>query len=330
VRRLLLALTVGSVCACGLISGASDLVIEDAADATAEASVDSNVGSTDIDAGPPHPPPPPTCAAPATCVAAPTGWDGPFAVVLSDANGRGLTCPPAFVRSWARSGASTADASAPPATCTCACGALTGTCAITMNDHDDSRCTDAPSKRVLTVGACVPTAGGSDSWRATAAVTSASCAPDASVAVTPVGGDAGAIGCVPTSPAGCATGACFSPVPTGVRLCVRPQGTGNTDRCPPEFPGEVTLASGVEDSRACTACTCPASPSCAFTYGLYGKDNCGALAAAPISDTNCHAPNEVDGIKLTASGVAGSCAPSGGKPTGGVQAMGESRLCCAP
>lgn len=328
-RRLLIAVTLGSVCACGLISGASDLVVvDDAQDATSDTGATAEAGPVDIDSGT-FEPPPPSCNAPSRCVTAPSGWEGPFAVVLSDAQGRGIQCPPTFARSWERSGATTADASAPRASCTCACGALTGACAITMNEHDDSACMDAPSKRVLGVGACVPRASGADSWHATTAVTSAACAPDASVTVPPLGGDASTVGCVPTAPEGCAAGACFPPLTDGARLCVRPAGIDDGASCPVDFSDEVKLASGLEDSRGCTVCTCPASPSCSFTYELHGKANCLGEVPSSFSDTNCHAPSGIDAIKLTASRATGSCTPTGGTPTGTLKTIGDSRLCCA-
>ncbi|MEZ4257585.1 MAG: hypothetical protein R3B36_00875 [Polyangiaceae bacterium] len=329
-RRVLVLLALASVCACGLISGASDLrIVDDGADGAADAGAAGETGAgTQVDAGP-FTPPAPTCDAPAKCMTAPAGWDGPFAVLLSGLDGRGLLqCPPAFTRGWERTG-STADASAPPATCTCACGALSGSCAVTMNDHDDDKCVEAPDKRVLNVGACVPTAGGADSWRATAAVVSAGCAPDASVSVTPLGGDGGVLGCVPATPEGCGAGACVPPAPKGTRICVRPPDGDPSGACPPEYADAVKLASGVEDSRGCTACSCPATPGCSFTYGLYEKENCLGNQSTIVSDSNCYAPG-ANGIKLLTASVTGSCAPAGGKPTGTVKTTGDTFLCCVP
>src|SRR5690349_6939121 len=173
--RLLLGLCGGAIfLGCASLVGANDFTtIDPTADGgeNAEASFDSPASDGGIDPLPDAQPEGPKCALPSTCMTAPPGFDGPF-VVLEQ--GSSFTCAPAFTRAWERVGAG--DASAPPATCTCSCGAFTGACNVTMTRYVTVSCAGVVGTQLMTVGVCYQ--GSAQGFRAVAAPTG-SCPPNA-------------------------------------------------------------------------------------------------------------------------------------------------------
>ncbi len=284
----------------------------------------SNASETGVDdGGVDLPDAKPTCNAPSTCRKAPPGFDGPFVVLLR----AGTSCPAPFLRSWERAGEiGGADPKPPPATCTCACGPLTGNCLFRIQEYLDDDCTGSVTSRILAPGVCYVTRDEADDFRPQVQATG-SCAPDASTTVAPLDAGTLAIGCSPTVPAGCDDGICVPPPPADSRICVRPSGDSVT--CPVEYPSKIDLPAGVEDTRGCTPCTCAASPSCTFQYKLYDSDDCTGTAPT-LTDSNCHTENGIDSVKLLTTNVTGSCAPNGGAPTGDVAVTSVSALCCLP
>ena len=123
-------------------------------------------------------------------------------------------------------------------------------------------------------------------------------------------------------------------VPGGFDLCRYVAGdTG----CPPGYYSEPSLFyMGATDERACEACDCasPEGAQCEAYVSVY-KD--GACASPIAQHLVADAPLCVDVVAGSALGssaavmltdVAGSCAPSGGEPVGGLEPAGPVTLCC--
>jgi hypothetical protein len=92
------------------------------------------------------------------------------------------------------------------------------------------------------------------------------------------------------------------------------------------------------DSRACTACACdsPTGIDCSQEKVLFFSDACDSKTtdlSPPVSCagnlSNDRPPTHVQ-LDKTPQASGGSCAPSGGLPTGAVVASGATTLCCAP
>ena len=326
-RRLAPLIAVACLSACALISGVGDLEIV-ATDAP-EAGVDAVAAPPRDEAGPADAGP--TCAAPSRCLAAPAGWEGPFAVVLAKQNkGDALACPPALTRDWER--ADLTDAAIPPAKCACGCGPVGGTCNVTLTEYTQSDvCVGNAITRPLT-SACLKLGASTVSLKA-ASTAVATCPPDASTTIPPLDAGTSALGCSPTAPEGCATGVCMPTLPPTARLCVRPAGGtdgGPAAACPADYPDEITLSAGVEDTRGCTPCSCAANATCSFTYQTFTSDQC-TTTPRVYSDTNCHftLSRRNGGANVADASVAGSCTPSGSSPKGSVDVRPALTLCCA-
>lgn len=189
-------------------------------------------------------------------------------------------------------------------------------------------CAGSLDKKTLQVGECVDT-DNADGFRA-AAVPSGSCPVEATSAIPPVGASTIAVGCSPPPGTGsCSSGGrCMPPLPSGARLCVRPNDAAAA--CPTDFSQEVALSAGVEDTRACTPCTCAAAgATCAYSYKLFDDRECVGFGSE-FSDTACHAPFSIDAVKLISASATGTCTPSGGTPAGAVTAQPASKICCRP
>jgi hypothetical protein len=146
---------------------------------------------------------------------------------------------------------------------------------------------------------------------------------------------------------GCSTGAACVPRASGeyaAYLCIQKAGDSTqVPNCPAGWgtkPFIVAYQSGV-DQRGCSPCQCtPTGESCnAAAYTFYDESDCTTCSVGcdnPITvSTACQDVTELlDGntwsAKLTVapSLVGGSCAPSGGQPTGSVQGQGAMTFCC--
>ena len=79
--------------------------------------------------------------------------------------------------------------------------------------------------------------------------------------------------------AGCGPGESCAPVPPeGFALCVSVAGEGY--ECPPEYPDPFLVFDSVDNSRACSPCSCsdPAGASCSALVSLFTDGACGAFA----------------------------------------------------
>ena len=289
-----------------------------------------------------------------TCVpAAPSGWTGFVQIVLSDAGAPQCAAPYAHAQGTKKTAPAGSPASCTPCTCgtpptgpilcqvslgsggaACLGEAMTtapaglcvippGPMGITSGPNGDSY---GPTMFPTPSGTCAPDGGKTAQPPAAPGTTSvAVCAAAAGAAgACPSAGD----DCVatPAPKAGSPSGACiYQP---GVQTC--PAG---------RFTAQVVVADGVVDTRGCGACACaaPGCPADGYVEG-YTTANC---SGSPATTFDASAPCVLgDNANLSVSFKyfpshspwAGTCAPSGGGPTGGValDSASATTFCCIP
>lgn len=270
------------------------------------------------------------------CVAAPDGWEGPVAL-YDGSSGTAPDCPPELPDFVADGLADPVQEDASCEACTCAAPAITctpasllayggGICGgvstpyaqpsqpnmcqtINGNDNVDAYLADSP---MVSAGPCVAAGGTSSVPPAKAGRIGRVCGAQAG------GGCMGGAVCAPTSVA----------APFEQRLCVFQAGDAN---CPVGFETKRLYATSLDDSRACTACSCgTASASCSITTTVYADSVCTATIAVVPNNHMC-VPGNLGKSIMTTRTVNGSCPASGGQPTGSVTLGPEQvTVCCAP
>lgn len=343
-RLLLLGLALGTVAGCSLVvdpgplqggppadddAGSDDAGHEDAGrDAGQDAGQDAghDAGRTEpIDGG--------TCAAPFTCRAAvPPGWTGPIVLVSGPGDETAPICPgtaptTAFetLSGW----------SGEPATCRCTCAEPAAhqlTCsAATL--RTSSTCSGGSSHTTVTANQCksisaLPSTG---SWLASAVsfTGTGTCAPQPSVATSPVEWAQAHRGCTSGPAIACDGGICAPPIEEGQRLCVYIDGEAS---CPLGFPDRVLTAEDVLDERGCSECTCGVVVgSCTGSLQIASACSGTPLLHASIPLGGCTSAGTAAGTHH----VRGAFSASGSCPAGTVFPEGElipqqvRTVCCA-
>jgi hypothetical protein len=132
------------------------------------------------------------------------------------------------------------------------------------------------------------------------------------------------------------------PSPEGFGLCIFHEGV---ETCPEAYPFQHVFYEGIDDGRACSACKCgpPEGSDCIGMFFLYADSECknvvlgiGVVSndtstACSLSDDPFPAPWPITlGSKSAPPPTykPGTCAPSGGEPTGSAAAMGPTTFCC--
>jgi hypothetical protein len=207
----------------------------------------------------------------------------------------------------------------------------------------DPGCASAGPTLMASYGQCV-SAGGFFAEGAKVALGSAmggSCAPGGGDATLPPPASAtlAAVCAAPAAQgAGCAAGACVPGPPSGYSNTVCVYSDGDLP-CPAPYVQKTLIWSGVDDTRGCSACACdaPAGATCdnqvlVFGSALPSGATCsGGPLTFPSSAGCVHASNAfTTGVVLQpgAPPVGGSCAPSGGLPTGAVAGAKPTTVCC--
>ncbi|MFW5739443.1 MAG: hypothetical protein ACOC1F_03655, partial [Myxococcota bacterium] len=143
-------------------------------------------------------------------------------------------------------------------------------------------------------------------------------------------GDLGAAG------GGCENGAsCVArpPSPYLPRLCMYQPGLS---ACPQPNQTRYEVYTGFTDTRDCAACTCsnPSGGECGGTLRIYGGTSCGTAGNDVPMDGSCErlvGSMTFESLRYyPGSPVGSTCTPSGGEPTGKVEATGPFTVCCAP
>jgi hypothetical protein len=274
-----------------------------------------------------------SCVAGADChEQPPPGWSGPVAL-YEGPWGQPPACPgeyPVAARQGNR-GPSAAPAVCSACTCTaplvsCTAGGLTGYAKTTCNGQS----TDAP----VTPDHCFtfPWAPG---WanafhQGTPQGGMASCAPDGGVADPPaLTWSATTLACAPSSPATvCSSGALCAPpppAPFAPHWCIWRDGAAT---CPSTYP-VAHVWDDPQDDRGCTSCLCGSiTGSCTVTTLLYTDVDCQNQAATVEAGQCTQASGIQSALVLVSYSGQASCDPSGGDPTGGVQAKPAVTVCC--
>jgi hypothetical protein len=294
----------------------------------------------------------------------PAGWDGPYLLQTNPA-GTVPECPsnapvPAYT-GFADPGEQ------PDAGCTeCACDRSNGSCAPPASIFASALRCDAGTL----FGAPFDPPGGWDGGCTTSDAVAAGAACNGSPCVASiVAGPVGVMddGCTPSKTAPVDAGppgfetsvvACTgstspaitcgdphltctpsAPPSSGFLTCIFQEGDNPCPAGSPYSEQHVVYA-GFDDQRGCTPCGCgPPGSSCTATLAVFGDDMCTAgLINAGISSAGASCFDlQAAGLPLGSKEVVGakynygSCAPSGGDPTGGgFVPSGAATFCCIP
>jgi hypothetical protein len=238
---------------------------------------------------------------------------------------------------------------APPATCTCQCGAAEGVqcSAPTIQGYFDTACTNLCTGSAQVTTACTLLCGDATitgiKLTQDSSPSGGSCAASVSKRVSSWDLMTGWFGtarvCTTArtnySGGGCSAGQVCVEVPPstfGGKVCLYQMGH---QTCPASYSVPHTYYTGGVDSRACgstSTCSCdiPTGATCTSSVSLY-SNSCSATAT-PVT-TTCLGLSRFGGPHAsgTVSPSGGSCAASGtASPTGDVTPTGESTVCCQP
>ncbi|HEX8791580.1 MAG TPA: hypothetical protein VF765_11565 [Polyangiaceae bacterium] len=133
--------------------------------------------------------------------------------------------------------------------------------------------------------------------------------------------------------AGCGAGQVCALVPAGFSACVIHAGALG---CPGGAYTTGNAVGAVVDSRACTPCTCPSTPTamCSGTWSYYPAANCGGSPLVLLADGQCHATGQTGGTYYSDKYVAAAANAMCGspvaepQPTGSATLTGQSTVCC--
>jgi hypothetical protein len=279
----------------------------------------------------PDVPPLPICSAGVCAPPVPVGWSGPLTRYA--ASGPAPACPASYPTVVFEGNAGLA---APAAQCGCTCGAITGaTCSATYFVYTDGACNNLCNS--FAINACVSTSACNtgNSVKGTWAVSGGSCTPNPTKTVPPATWNATerACGGAMASGTGCSGSELCVPAPSGSysRVCI---GKAGDNTCPAEYPLKELLYSGVSDNRDCSACTCGGPSGATCTGGdvrIYDAPGCSGSSITVLADGTCKSAGGITTIAAkvnTAPTVSGTCAKSGGTPTGAATPTGPTTLCC--
>jgi len=296
-----------------------------------------------------------------TCAPLPPagGWEGPFLFSLSP-EGTAPPCPAEAPIVAYQGHDGLLDS---PTSCgTCACSTPSGTCAppLTLTASstpcvDTSGMTASFNGPAVWDGACTaqgcisPTPSCSQALSVqslTAAplvLTEQGCMPTTVVAqdVSMAGWTNAALACrgMPTEGFGCSDpGQTCVPaaVPPEFSLCIHHEGDV---ACPSSYSDKHVVYAGVDDQRTCSACACgaPVGGTCTAALSVFKDGVCSVplFGTFPISSLKSSCVDLVPaGLPLGSKTVtalayqAGNCMPSGGEPSGTVEAAFASTFCC--
>jgi hypothetical protein len=147
---------------------------------------------------------------------------------------------------------------------------------------------------------------------------------------------------VPRVPCNGGAGICLAapPATAGFRVCIYQ--VGDNDCTGPElvpYTEKHVFYKDYQDTRSCAACSCgsPSGSTCSSTVSIYTDGACSTLAYSATVDATgpaCHdlpAGSPLGSKSATAPKYTpGTCAPSGGEPTGAATPTNPSTYCCLP
>ena len=324
----------GLPCIAGVCGGAADGSVPSDGATGSDGSATADGG---VEAGPPTDCPPGTCAAPA-----PAGWTGPFQIY--DGNpANAPTCPVAapIVALQANE-----DMNAPPAAqCSaCTCGGAVGATCGKGQIAGSNGCSCAANEFApatycytnLALTACGVGGTSLDAVVKPAVADGGTCPPDGGAATRPaVTWQRTQLGCMNgrTAAGGCSSGQICLPAPAAPfehALCVAQDGDVGCPGAP--YTAKRLLHKAMNDTRGCSACACGAASgvTCPTTITTYSDQNC-ITATGTLAVPGCAAFATYTAITVDVdAAVGGTCAPSGGAPTGTATPSQPVTVCCTP
>jgi hypothetical protein len=136
----------------------------------------------------------------------------------------------------------------------------------------------------------------------------------------------------------CGTGrVCIPPVPPISTLCLWAKGIHECTE--PEYPRRVVVYESPKDDRACTPCECgpQQGAECSALLSVFSDGACGDLLVTETLELGQPICTDLpEGTALGSKGAffkidePGTCAPSGGELSGGLELAGALTLCCQP
>lgn len=314
-----------------LDAGAGEARGTDTGGPPADARTDGEMDASSSDAS--------ACGSGYICVAAaPAGWSGP--VELYTGSNPPPDCPPPYGTTVFEGGLGVV---ADPAACACGCGvdASTMRCgaAPVVYYNGGTGCTGSACYSDSIGLACqksdpAPCTGTAQAIIGRPGTFGGSCAAWVDASAPPWSWTLGAIGCSADSPAdagGCAAGSLCAPMPVAP-LCI--YSDGGARGCPDagQYTVSYVLYGGVDDTRACAACSCQPSGTCSGTLLNYNSDiSCSGSTQGFSVDGGCITPYSALGGTYW-SGSFGlqnpTCSTEGGAPTGTVTEKSPTTFCC--
>lgn len=223
-----------------------------------------------------------------------------------------------------------------PAVCgKCTCDAATGTCNLgNLKMYTDGSCQQAAGQAPLAAAnQCndVNAFNANSYIAAPPTFAGGSCQPNQPGLSKPAPswGTKGVLCQGATSQAGCAPGGVCTPrpvAPFGATLCVWAAGD---QACPAGYPDKHSFWDGYTDTRDCSICACgQPNATCTATTTLYDKQSCQGKFGNVADDGQCHQVGNASRMRTQVT-VTGTCAPSGGAPTGTViEGPARTTVCC--
>ncbi|MDD9933141.1 MAG: hypothetical protein OXT09_06035 [Myxococcales bacterium] len=268
---------------------------------------------------------------------APDGWSGPLA--LWAGSGTPPDCGDGFGETLLTGGRNIGAPAASCSTCTCdgsSCGSFVDVGTGTVAGCDGASCSTSLN------GSCAelstPCLMDTDTAYLETRLPSepAACeasAQDADVAAASFAEEVRGCGVDEVAARGCEGGEVCAPAdePDGFEapLCILTQGE---EDCPDGPYSERTLYfTGIDDDRGCSACGCDA-PDCNYSWSVYASAD--DLCESPLITLNaaeqCVQVSPTDGAIRVGVAITGdgTCAPTGGQPTGEAIGTGAVTVCC--
>ncbi|MDC3956119.1 hypothetical protein [Polyangium jinanense] len=254
----------------------------------------------------------------------PDGWSAPAAVVTGVPS---PACPESFptllvdVRD---------DIAAEPAACGCSCGAPSVDCGNLLLLYHQS--CGAPVGLDVASGppnTCLDSTPKQNSVHAYFNEVMGPCTPAPTTTLPEPSSQSAVRACGGASTDGvCEDGLLCVPEPvTPFRICVV---RGGEHPCPPGYPDRAIHYEGVNDTRACTECTCgaPADAKCSASVQGY-SDACATATSALVTDDQCTSSFSYYTYTTPEVTEPGACPPGTVEPTGTVELADPITFCCS-
>jgi hypothetical protein len=141
---------------------------------------------------------------------------------------------------------------------------------------------------------------------------------------------------------GCDLSQVCAPVPSeesaGFKLCFAREGE---QECPGAWSEKHVFYKGIDDSRACSECSCgaPVGSKCSAQVSAYDSPGCipsGTYATVPMTNTQSGCVDTTPGMGLLSKSATppvyapGVCQPLGGEPSGEAFPANPTTFCCVP